>query len=64
MNIVESVYKNMLRQVKVLVNGQVRVSPWASYVVQPPKERQEKEGTAFCQHFWNPAEKYVMKNPR
>ena len=45
----------------MLVNGQVRVSPWASYVVQLPKERQDKEGTAFC---WNPAEKYVMKNPR
>ena len=51
-------------KVKILVNGQVRLSPWASYVVQPPKERQEKEGTAFCQHFWNPQEKYVMKHPR
>lgn len=51
-------------KVKILVNGQVRVSPWASYVVQPPKERQEKEGTAFCQHFWNPQDKYVMKHPR
>ena len=50
-------------KVKILVNGQVRVSPWASYVVQPPKERQEKEGTAFCQHFWNPQDKYVMKHP-
>ena len=51
-------------KVKILVNGQVRISPWASYVVQPPKERQDKEGTAFCQHFWNPPEKYVLKNPR
>ena len=51
-------------QVKLLVNGQVRLSPWASYVVQPPKERQEKEGTAFCQQFWNPRQRYVMKHPR
>ena len=51
-------------KVKILVNGQVRISPWASYVVQPPKERQDKEGTAFYQHFWNPSEKYVLKNPR
>jgi len=51
-------------KVKVLVNGQVRISPWASFVLQPPKERQNKEGTAYCQHFWNPDEKYVMKNPR
>lgn len=51
-------------KVKILVNGQVRISPWASYVVQPPKSRQEKEGTAFCQNFWNPQEKYVMKHPR
>ena len=51
-------------KVKILVNGQVRISPWASYVVQPPKERQDKEGTAFCQHFWNPPEKYALKNPR
>ena len=51
-------------KVKILVNGQVRISPWASYVVQPPKERQDKEGKAFCQHFWNPPEKYVLKNTR
>ena len=39
-------------KVKILVNGQVRVSPWASLVKQPPKGDPE-EGTAFCQHFWS-----------
>jgi hypothetical protein len=28
----------------VLVNGEDRVSPWASYVLQPPKEKQHFEG--------------------
>ena len=51
-------------KLKLLVNGQVRISPWASYVVQPARERQDKEGTAFCQHFWNPTNKYRMKNKR
>ena len=50
-------------KVNILVNGQVRVSPWASLVKQPPKGDPE-EGTAFCQHFWNPQEKYVMQHSR
>ena len=51
-------------KVKLLVNGQVRISPWASYVVQPARDRQHAEGTAFSQHFWNPINKYKMKNKR
>ena len=51
-------------KLKLLVNGQVRISPWASYVVQPARDRQDKEGTAFSQHFWNPTNKYRMKNKR
>ena len=27
-------------QVKILVNGEERISPWASYVLQPPRENQ------------------------
>ena len=54
------------QKVKVLVNGEDRISPWASYVIQPPKEKQSSEGVAYCQQFWNPPpqEKYVMKHPR
>ena len=53
-------------KVKLLVNGEDRVSPWSSYVVQPSKEMQAAEGVAFSQHFWNPPteKKYKMKNPR
>ena len=51
-------------KIKLLVNGQVRISPWASYVVQPAKEKQHSQGTAFSQHFWNPEKKYKMKNKR
>merc|ERR1719244_761098 len=53
-------------RVKLLVNGEDRVSPWASYVVQPSKESQAAEGVSFSQHFWNPPteKKYKMKNPR
>jgi len=53
-----------LQRVKILVNGEDRISPWASYVVQPPKERQHEEGVTFCQHFWNPAARYKMAHPR
>jgi len=41
-------------KVKVLVNGEDRISPWASYVLQPPRERQREEGIAFSQYWWNP----------
>ena len=53
-------------RIKVLVNGEDRISPWASYVIQPPKDKQDTEGVAYCQHFWNPSsnEKYIMKHPR
>ena len=51
-------------KLKLLVNGQVRISPWATHVLQPPKEKQDSEGVAFCQHFWNPSKKYKMKNKR
>merc|ERR1719233_573942 len=53
-------------RVKVLVNGEDRISPWASYVVQPLKEQQEYEGVAYCQKFWNPPphSTYNMQHPR
>merc|ERR1711892_1435798 len=53
-------------KIKILVNGEDKISPWASYVVQPPKERQDYEGTAYCQQFWNPPAQatYTMKHPR
>ena len=57
-------------QVKILVNGEERISPWANYVLQPPRENQVIlhifcvrvictifkgfEGTAFAQHMWTP----------
>ncbi|XP_076054908.1 1,4-alpha-glucan-branching enzyme isoform X2 [Oratosquilla oratoria] len=39
-----------------------RLSPWATYVKQPPKS----EGVAYQQHFWNPPpeERYKFKHPR
>ena len=64
-------------QVKILVNGEERISPWASYVRQPPRENQVYnhfvcvrvnfyilkgfEGTAFAQHMWSPAEDVKRK---
>jgi len=53
-----------LQKVKILVNGEDRISPWATYVVQPPKQSQHFEGVNFCQHFWNPKQTYTMKHPR
>eukprot|EP00092_Neocalanus_flemingeri_P000515 GFUD01000547.1.p1 GENE.GFUD01000547.1~~GFUD01000547.1.p1 ORF type:complete len:762 (+),score=232.53 GFUD01000547.1:965-3250(+) len=52
-------------RVKILVNGEERISPWASYVVQPPKDRQEFEGVSFSHQFWNPppAQCYLRKHP-
>ncbi|KAF5284607.1 hypothetical protein FQA39_LY16965 [Lamprigera yunnana] len=39
-----------------------RLSPWATYVVEPPKE----EGTIYRHKFWNPpfSERYLFKNPK
>merc|ERR1719232_1745455 len=53
-------------KVKILVNGEDRISPWASYVVQPPKEKQDYEGVAYCQKFWNPPPNttYRLQHPR
>jgi len=52
-------------KVKVLVNGEDKVSPWAAYVLQPSKERQGEEGTAYSQHWWHPAQgKYQRRHPR
>jgi len=55
-----------LGKVKILVNGEERISPWASYVLQPPREKQGSEGTAFAQHMWSPAEdeKHKLLHPR
>jgi len=53
-------------KVKILVNDEERISPWASYVLPPPEERRAVEGPVYAQHFWNPPEsdKYVRVHPR
>lgn len=48
---------NHLSEVKIIIrtqSGQLvgRLSPWAKYVVQPPKE--SNQGTNFKQIVWNP----------
>jgi 1,4-alpha-glucan branching enzyme len=53
-----------LQKVKILVNGEDRISPWANYVLQPPRERQHEEGVSYVQHFWNPESTYTFKHPR
>ncbi|CAG9759288.1 unnamed protein product [Ceutorhynchus assimilis] len=56
-----------LSELKIVVltengNKEDRLSPWAPYVVEPPKS----EGTIYKQLFYNPPEKerYVFKNQR
>jgi len=53
-------------RITILVNGEDRISPWASYVTQPPKDKQDVEGIAFSQKFWSPSEqeRYVLRHPR
>ena len=55
-----------LEKVKILVNGEEKISPWASYVLQPAKELQASEGTVFSQHFWQPSleERHERIHPR
>lgn len=56
-----------LSEVKIVVENAsgeklYRLSPWATYVVQPP----ENEGYVFKQKIWNPppTEKYLFKYPK
>ncbi|XP_063219264.1 1,4-alpha-glucan-branching enzyme isoform X2 [Bacillus rossius redtenbacheri] len=56
-----------LSEVKIVIrtkNGELvdRLSPWATYVVQPPRE----EGFTYKQKIWNPPqhERYVFKHKR
>lgn len=56
-----------LSEVKVIIrtqNGQLvdRLSPWAKYVRQPPKEA--NQGVNFKQYVWNPDEPYKYTHPR
>ncbi|XP_023323233.1 1,4-alpha-glucan-branching enzyme [Eurytemora carolleeae] len=53
-----------LQKVKILVNNEDRISPWANYVLQPPREKQDFEGVSYVQHFWNPETSYKFKHPR
>ena len=55
-----------LEKVKILVNGEEKISPWAGYVLQPAKELQAREGTVFSQHFWQPSqeERHKRIHPR
>lgn len=53
-----------LSEVKIIVrtgNGQLvsRLSPWAKYVKQPPKEL--NQGTNYKQIVWNPAPHEVYR---
>lgn len=53
-------------EVKVIIrkqDGQLidRLSPWAKYVVQPPKEA--NQGTNYKQIVWNPPTQEVIKPP-
>ncbi|CAA9994478.1 unnamed protein product [Nesidiocoris tenuis] len=54
-----------LSEVKICVkkyNGELvdRISPWATYVVKPPKH----EGLTYKQLMWHPSKKYIMREPR
>lgn len=54
-----------LSEVKVIVrthSGQLvdRLSPWATYVVQPPKSA--NQGVNYKQYLWNPAPQEVSTN--
>jgi len=51
-----------LGRVNVVVNGQLKLSPWAKYVVAPPPG----EGFTYRQLFWNPPQEeiYKPKHPR
>lgn len=54
-----------MSEVKVIVrtnSGQLvdRLSPWAKYVVQPPKEA--NQGTNFKQRVWHPPAHEVSSN--
>lgn len=58
-----------LSEVKVIIRnkqGQLldRLSPWAVYVKQPPKEA--NQGVTFKQYVWRPPphEKYICRHPR
>lgn len=56
---------NHLSEVKVIIrtqSGQLvsRLSPWAKYVVQPPKEL--NQGTNYKQIVWNPPPHDVRTN--
>ncbi|XP_017469675.1 PREDICTED: 1,4-alpha-glucan-branching enzyme isoform X2 [Rhagoletis zephyria] len=58
-----------LSEVKVIIRNQAgqlldRLSPWATYVRQPPKEA--NQGVNYKQYVWNPppAERYFCKQPR
>lgn len=54
-----------MSEVKICVkkyNGEMvdRISPWATYVVKPPKH----EGLTYKQLIWHPTQEYVLKEPR
>ncbi|XP_054165933.1 1,4-alpha-glucan-branching enzyme-like [Oppia nitens] len=55
-----------LKLVVVTRDGQMvdRLSPWATYVVQPSKEEQKTFGALFEHVFWNPLEKHEFKHPK
>lgn len=57
-----------LSEVKVIVrkhNGELvdRLSPWATYVVQPPINNDQNQDTRFKQLIWHPPahQKYIFK---
>ena len=46
--------------VKVMVNGQCKISPWANYVLPVPTG----DTATYCHHFWNPPQVYKARHPR
>ncbi|KAF2884837.1 hypothetical protein ILUMI_21314 [Ignelater luminosus] len=57
-------HKSELKVVVQTASGskEDRLSPWATYVVEPPKS----EGTIYRHKFWNPpfSERYIFKHPK
>lgn len=56
-----------LSEIKVIIrtkSGQLvdRLSPWAKYVLQPPKEA--NQGTNYKQYVWNPDQTYKFQFPK
>ena len=43
------------------MNNEDRISPWANYVLQPPREKQDFEGIIFIKSFGFPLYEFSAK---